>query len=62
MDFVLYFTVEGEGRKEWCPYRSVTWRDLRAKGKHIHRRIHGLGGNTAKSQSQALLIPGIIQN
>lgn len=49
----------GECRRGWCQCRSVTWRDPRAKGRGIHRRILGPGESTAKSPSKALHIPGI---
>lgn len=50
--------VGGRWRRGWWRYRSVTWMDLRAKEKIIHRRIHGPGGSTAKSPSKAPLTQG----
>ncbi|KAH7533223.1 hypothetical protein FEM48_Zijuj04G0107200 [Ziziphus jujuba var. spinosa] len=57
--FSYVYTVKEEYRREWFLCRSVTWKDLKAKRKHIHRRIRGLGGNMAKSPSKGLLIPGM---
>jgi len=52
--------VGGRWRRGWWLYRSVTWMDLRAKERRIHRPIRGPGGSTAKSPSKAPLTQGML--